>query len=445
MAVAILYFVGLWARQLFSGPRRDRNYNNGISNSNLPAPPRALVSHQALPVYGHTFHFTRLAGSMALLFDGEEDTEYGKFMPGFCKGRKLGDCFAVYIWGQWRVCVQGPERARKVFDNVDLKEAFPWTPPIALLGKSCLPFLEEDDAEQLRSILAKPLSHKNIIQYASVFAEFAENCLDDIVAGHFSTKVARQEKRKNNKSSKQNEGTTKKKEKNNYDTAAACSSVDVSVESGDGACDSNDLDSHHNNNINDDDVDTGTDDVSNCLDICYKLKWEALRSYTFDLVDGPILAMNKWMKSSQQTHGESTQQEPSSTAEANNNPSTGGDDKNNCNTTGDDKKNSIKKKKKDELPSRETMLLWMDRIKIGVDTIKITFGPEWMYVWICNEYGRALNARLHVQSILSKHVSEMSDKVPVEHKLGHAYHEPVSIVLVVWGCANSYLLDFPDS
>jgi len=392
VGAAVVYFCILWARQLFWGIRADR------IASPLPAPPRSLASNGALPVYGHTFLFQKWAGSAALLFDSN-DTEYGKLKLPFCS-RKLGECFAIYIWGQWRVCIQGPERTRKVLDY-DVEDAFPWTPPVTLLGKSCLSFLEHRDAEQLREILQRPLGQKTIIQYASAFAELAEKCLDDTMAGKFTRKI---KKPKGGKSG---------------------DSVDVSQSVGvDFAA------------VDDEDEDVNQDEESggagyDDADSFHKLKWEALRSYSFDLIDGPILAMNKWMQPSAQSHGESTAQ----------NESSRNDSRESANATGSGVASAESKKRtSDELPRRETMLLWMERLKAGVDTIKLTFGPEWMYIWILNEYGRALNARMHISPIFSKHVATMSEKVPVEHRPGHSYHDPVRIRLIVLTRRGSFVV-----
>jgi hypothetical protein len=49
-----------------------------------------------------------------------------------------------------------------------------------------------------------------------------------------------------------------------------------------------------------------------------------------------------------------------------------------------------------------------------------------MYIWIMNEYGRAINARIHVEDFISKQVQLMVELVPVTHKRGHASHDPVT-------------------
>jgi len=353
VAIAILYFFGLWLRQLFSFPRRDK------SVSQLPRPPRALSGNGALPVYGHTRLFTRMAGDVALLFN--PDWREIQCLPKSWS-RRLGDCFAIFIWGQWRVVVKGPERARLVMDSQDLKEGWPWKPPKLLLGGSCFSFLEDDEAEQLRQLLTKPLSQRTVVQYAPLFAEAAGKCLDDIVSGKF----------------KRFKG---KRVKDRYRDESS----DRDIESGYG---------------------TDMDDDTFCMgpggEQFFKVKWEALRSYTFDLIDGPVLSMNKWVEKTEQQQGESTSQD----------------------NERDESQPDAESKRK--LPKRETMLLWMERMKVGVDVIKMTFGPEWMYVWLLNEYGRALNARMHIEKILHKHVEAMTETVPVSHLRGHSYHDPTT-------------------
>lgn len=71
-----------------SWPRRDRVFPGD-------PPPRAMAGHGALPVYGHTRLFARLAGDVALLFPPDW-LEMG-ILPVKTK-RKLGECFALYIW-----------------------------------------------------------------------------------------------------------------------------------------------------------------------------------------------------------------------------------------------------------------------------------------------------------------------------------------------------------
>eukprot|EP00540_Astrosyne_radiata_P017180 CAMPEP_0116839396 /NCGR_PEP_ID=MMETSP0418-20121206/9746_1 /TAXON_ID=1158023 /ORGANISM="Astrosyne radiata, Strain 13vi08-1A" /LENGTH=673 /DNA_ID=CAMNT_0004469507 /DNA_START=92 /DNA_END=2113 /DNA_ORIENTATION=+ len=117
----------------------------------------------------------------------------------------------------------------------------------------------------------------------------------------------------------------------------------------------------------------------------YKIKFEALRNFTFDLVDGPILRMNKW--TCRGIHG--------------------------CK----DSKN----------PDRSTMLLWMERLKRAMCDIKLTFGTEWMYIWLLNEYGRAVNARMHLEKEILVHVEQRAQVVPIKRSRGHILHDPLAM------------------
>jgi cytochrome P450 len=322
-------------------------------------------------VYGHTFLFQKLAGGCAALFNPEQ-TEIA-VLPPFFFNRKLGKCFALYVWGQWRVCIQGEALSRKVLEMSNLVDAFPWTPPIMLLGKCCLPFLDENDAEQLRALVEPTLSHRSVAPYAAVFAEMAERTLNRIRAGDDFERHHSLRRWKNAK-----KATTKATTATMFQDD---SELNVSYASTDG--------------------DRRSDDQSDLGDAPFeyrKVRWEALRSYTFDLIDGPVLGTNNWRKRSQQTVGEST-----------------------CSEAG---RNDSAAEEDTDLPTRERMILWMERIKHGVDVIKLTFGPEWMHVWRANEYGRALNARMHVHDVMHQHVRDMTQRVPVHHRAGHGYHDP---------------------
>jgi len=380
VAIAIIYFCVLWLRQVFSKPRRD------WSASPLKAPPRALSGNRALPVYGHTLLFQRLAGDAALLFPPT-----WREMNGVCWPKRfseeLGECFAMYIWGQWRVVVKGPERTRQVLESQEVKEAFPWTPPITLLGKSCFSFLNNDDANQLRALIQKPLNQKSVIQYASLFAEAAETCLDDVMAGVFLKK-----------------GELPKKQKNH---------------------DGGEDDSMADDYATDHEGDEHIDPYGNGL---LKLKWEALRSYTFDIVDGPLFGINKWNNRKEQSQGQSTKEAISSSHQFS------------ASEQGRDQ-SEAKGAKKGEVPSRDVMLLWMERMKRGVDVIKLTFGPEWMYIWLMNEYGRALNARMYLQDVFTSHIGSVNELVPVSHKRGHTYRDPTTQPFPLLTLRTNYMRD----
>ena len=339
---------------MFIKPRKD------TAASDLPAPPRALSGHGALPVYGHTRLFCQQAGDFALLFP--PDWSEVSFMPASWT-RQLGECFAVFIWGQWRTAVKGPERSAAVLSTENLLEAWPWTPPVTLLGKSCLCFLQETDQQSMQQLLQTPLHHDFIVQYAPIFAAAAEKCLGDVEEGRFT-------------------------KGGNTQRSAALS---ASSHKGD-----NKQDVHQ---VSQETEQTASSDFN----ATHKVKWEALRSYTFDLVDGPILGMNKWNEK-KQSHVASNDRET------------------------------------ERLPVRDRMLLYMDRMKAGLDVIKMTFGPEWMYIWLMNEYGRAVNARMHIARLLKQHVAFKAEQVPaVVHQRGRLYHEPSTRPIPLLAFSNNLL------
>ena len=267
--------------------------------------------------------------------------------------RQLGECFAVFIWGQWRVAVKGPERSAAVIATQNLREAWPWSPPIALLGKSCLCFLQENDRSSMEHLLEAPLRHDKIIEYAPIFAAAAEKCLVDIERGVFT--------KGGHNNLRQGDST--------HVTYRSATSSQILM--GDA--------SHDTENFASSDNDMPSS--------ARKVKFEALRSYTFDLVDGPILGLNLWNDKDPKTKAKTT------------------------------------KKEKSILP-RDKMLLYMERMKLGLDVIKVTFGPEWMYIWLMNEYGRALNARMHLEQILKQQVEIKAERAPVVHMPGRFYLEP---------------------
>jgi hypothetical protein len=359
IGIAIVYFIGLWIRQLFLGRCRDAAF------ATWPPPPRALAGNGAWPVYGHTRLFRRHVGDVMWKFEPQW-TEYA------VAGRPLGNCFAIFIWGQWRVGIQGPERAQQFFQQ-PLQEGWPWTPPVTLLGKSCLALLQQEDigqAKSLRGMLHKPLSAKALQRFAPFFAQAAEQCLLAVEQGVFRK--------------------TRSPQKQPPDQCAASPTDD---------CCEDDED--------EDELEEGA---------CCKLKWEALRSYSLDLVNGPLFEMNLWneetvspFKTSSHETSFRKEEEPTTWKAV---------------LT---KWNTPKHARRDEPPSRELMLLWMERIKLGLDVIKLTFGPEWMYVWMFNEYGRAVNARMYVEKLIGGHVERMAALVPqVTHERGHVYHEPTT-------------------
>ena len=75
-------------------------------------------------------------------------------------------------------------------------------------------------------------------------------------------------------------------------------------------------------------------------------------------------------------------------------------------------------------PTPELIMLWIDRLKDGFSDVKFTFGPQWMQLWRLNPYGRALNARQHLEAIIEDHVEQREKLVPVHHEKGRMTRDP---------------------
>jgi hypothetical protein len=141
----------------------------------------------------------------------------------------------------------------------------------------------------------------------------------------------------------------------------------------------------------------------------HKIKMDALRSYTFDLIDGPVLNLDRYSKNS------------SSAMRL----------KNLTRDSAEDGERAVRFQDEDELseadgdnPSPEQFMLWIDRLKDGLCDIKFTWGPNWMQIWRLNWYGRALNARKNLEGIVRAHVEEREKLVPVHHEKGRTTRDP---------------------
>jgi hypothetical protein len=367
--------------------------------------------------------------------------------------RHIGETYSVFVWAQWRVVVQGPERTRKVIEESELSEGWPYgSVPSTLLGNSCLALLEEEEAGCLRRMISGPLSQSSVVKQAPQFAKIAQKCIDEIVAGYFN----KGEKQNNSNPSKDGGGESSKEEdgvqtsdssddssetkidssgtnKNNTTTRAAKSidrreilrkrspansfatadmtssgrariqpdgSIVILPPSKDGGGESsNEEDGEQTSDSQS--IDTG--------EKMHKIKLEALRSYTFDLIDGPVLNLNRYSRNS----SNSRLNDVSGDA---------------LNDTARTVRFEVEKSE-DEEPGPEMFLLWMHRLKDGLCDIKITLGPQFTQLWRLNWYGRALNARSHLEKILTAHVSEREKLVPVLHEKGRATRDPFTSAL----------------
>jgi hypothetical protein len=234
--------------------------------------------------------------------------------------------------------------------------------------------LEEEEADFLMGLLRLPFSQGSILRHAPQFAEIADKFMDDLVSGELSKKFDTAYDRKERR---------KRRDGNQDDMN------DETAEEGRAAAKS-EMESEHTN-------------YSAAESKCFKLKWDAMRSYTLDLIEGPVLGMNMWKATSAQSDGESA--------------------------TEKHKKESSDPSKKDEgVPDRARLMLWMDRLKLSLCVIKIPMGPEWLYMWTMTEYGRATIARKHLLEAISKHVAERSELISHVHRgTGHIVQD-VSIM-----------------
>ena len=352
--LAATYWAFLVTRQLLAGPRKD------LAVSVLPTPPRALTGNSAQPVWGHTSMFQKHGGNIALLFP--PDWREWKWLPKQWS-RPLGNCFSIFIWGQWRVLIRGPENVQRILESPGLKEGWAWSPPVSLLGKSCLPLLPDEEAEFLYSLLLNPLAHDSVSRFAPQFVEAAERYVDELIAGKFDNSM-KQERRRNNSS-------------------RDVLSDDGYLTDGDGIESGGYGHSCHSNRS------------SECRTWHHKIKFNGLRSYTLDLIGGPVLGLKicQQMKETSISE-ESTIQPPE---------------------IGDDQ-TSVQ---------REKLLLWMDRLKRALCVIKLSMGREWMHIWLFSEYGRAINGRMHLEEALSDHVAKRAKEAPMNHASGKLYHDPL--------------------
>jgi hypothetical protein len=380
--IALIWLTYLTIVQLFSVTRRD-------PKSYLPVPPRKVQGNGAWPVLGHTPLFVKTGGDMALLFPPE--WRIWKWNPW---SRQIGDCFSVFIWGQWRVVVKGPEKTKKVIEETELDQGWAWSAPVTLLGQHCLALLDDEhEAGSLRRMIEGPLNQDWVVKQAPQFAEMAQKCLDEIVNGKFrgGECTGRDMNDSGHGGGGSRRETTTKKGKSAHTIIERCDSS--SSDGGDSK-------------------------------VFHRIKWDALRSYTFDLIDGPVLRLNMFHErptSSASTPSFRADGKDEASGPAVRFNSTPIDEE----TPEEGSRNRCKKSKE----SRDKMMLWMERLKDGLTEVKFTLGKEWMQCWRCNWYGRAVNARDHLEAIVGAHVEKRDKLVPVHHEQGHSIRDPFANTL----------------
>jgi hypothetical protein len=218
---------------------------------------------------------------------------------------------------------------------------------------------------------------------------------------------------------------------------------------------------------------SSTEFNGSCSSRSSKVKFEALRSYTFDLVDGPILNMRRWIRSSHLAESERSGETPAArNSTSATTPSrlptpkrfssnlpretTAGtvamedegdvdSTRNRCHQTAfGTREVSIGQASfdEDDLVNRDMMMRYMNRMKNGLCVIKLTFGPTWMHIWRLNDYGFALNARMNIEPIIQAHVETVvatNSASTVVHQRGHAVHDPTTANIPLWQFRDNML------
>lgn len=357
-----------------SGPKRDLK-------SPLPVPPRALTGNAAWPILGHTMLFHKHGQNIAYLFPPEWKEWF--FIPW---SKKLGDIYSVFVWGQWNVVAKGRERVEKLIIEGDLTEGWPYKmPPTTLLGKTCLAILEEDEASCLRSMISRPLCHASVVKHAQQFAELAEKCIENVMSGHF------------NKGDR-HQATNRDDSSNNY---------------------------HDEDLVNQTGSDSGSSDSGDRA--AHKIKLNALRSYTLDLMHGPVLNLDR-----------NDRDYAMSTTTSNRKMSQGSLSEDVEKAVRFEGNNDDNEDNQSQLPSQENLLLWMARLKRGLCDMKFTYGSNWMQLWRLNWYGRALHARKKLETMLAAHVEEREKHIPVHHEKGRSTRDPLASAIPLWRLTELY-------
>ena len=400
IAFVLLYWLYLTIVQLLSGPRRDLK-------SSLPVPPRALTGNGAWPILGHTILFHKHGQNIAYLFPPEWREWF--FIPW---SQKLGHMYSVFVWGQWNVVVKGKEQVEKLILEGDLTEGWPYkSPPTTLLGKTCLALLDGDEATCLRSMITRPLCHESVLKHAPRFAELAEQCIDDVLAGRFH--------KGDNKSTPAPVRPTSAAAP--PPVASSSSSLPKQQQQQQQDSSENDSDHMYDDLLNTSDSDSSDDGGEKT----HKVMLNALRSYTLNLMHGPVLNLDR--------HDRDYMSTTTSHRKMSQNSSSGIDDWcENKTVRFQDSSEEEMDESEMALPSQEMLLLWMERLKKGLCHMKITYGANWMQLWRCTWYGRALHARKKLEGMLSAHVEEREKRIPVHHEKGRATRDPFASAIPLW-------------
>mmetsp|Transcript_16704 Transcript_16704/g.28331 ORF Transcript_16704/g.28331 Transcript_16704/m.28331 type:complete len:446 (-) Transcript_16704:473-1810(-) len=62
-----------------------------------------------------------------------------------------------------------------------------------------------------------------------------------------------------------------------------------------------------------------------------------------------------------------------------------------------------------------------------------------MYIWLLNEYGRAVNARMHLEEEIAQHIARRAEQIPVKRLPGHVVHDPMAMPFPIFTLAENVL------
>ena len=172
--LGVIMVIVLTLRQLFFGLKRD-------TRSKLELPPRAVICNGAIPIAGHT-GLIRNNGNNEAYKRFNNEMKAISILPKKYS-TMIGECFAIFVWAQWRVFIHGPERSKRVFKKGRLKPSWAYFIPTPLLGTSCPALLNQEDKELILELLERPMSQEHVIKMAPSFALIAENFVDKLLNG----------------------------------------------------------------------------------------------------------------------------------------------------------------------------------------------------------------------------------------------------------------------
>ena len=253
-------------------------------------------------------------------------------------------------------------------ESIELDDAWPYgSVPYTLLGNSCMALLDDEEAQCLRKFISVPLSQSSVVKQAPRFAEMAQKCLKDIASGKFE-----------------------KKERSFHGRVHPADEIASNQD------DRNDDDSQ---------LEQGGHKV-------LKVNLGSLRSYTFDLINGPVFDLNMNARATLLSQSSGAVEGLNSAEDSVNDKSV---------TAGNAADNA--------LASPPMFMLWIRQLKEGLCGLKITLGPTCMQLWRLNSYGRALHARGQLEKILRAHVEAKAELVPVQHETGRVTIDPLTAAI----------------